>query len=88
MFTRDYVLKSGWYKKRLELKKQKDIALWKKHIAYLEDFMADDINQPIIDELALQVKLDNARNELKKVENPAYLKSLVGTIGADPLFKG
>jgi phosphoenolpyruvate carboxykinase (diphosphate) len=88
MFTRDYVLKSGWYKQRLELKQQKDIFLWNRHINYLEEFMADEINQPIIEELALQDKLDNARKELKKVENPDYLKSLVGTIGADPLFKG
>ncbi len=88
MFTRDFVLKSDWYQQRLELKQQKDIALWNRHISYLEEFMADEINQPIIEELALLEKFDNARKELKKVENPAYLKSLVGTIGADPLFKG
>ncbi len=49
--------------------------------------MTDEVNQPITEELKLQDKLDIARKELKKTENPACLKSLVGTIGADPLFK-
>ncbi len=88
MFDRDYLLQSQWYKDRLKLKQEKDIKLWERHIAYLENFMNDEVNKSVADQLELQVKLDNARKELEKVSQPEYLDSLVGTIGADPLFKG
>lgn len=87
LFTREYVINSDWYKERLQLKQQKDIALWKKHIRYLEEFMSSEVNQPVTLELNLGEKLDRAKAELAKVERPEYLEDLVGTIGADPLFK-
>ncbi len=87
MFTRDYVLQSDWYKERLKLKQQKDIALWDKHIKYLQTFMSDEVNIPISEEMQLHDKLSKSKAELKKVKNPDYLKALVGTIGADPLFE-
>ena len=36
MFTLDYLLGSEWYRDRLRAKQRKDIALWKRHVAYLE----------------------------------------------------
>ncbi|TVQ15449.1 MAG: hypothetical protein EA361_05700 [Bacteroidetes bacterium] len=88
MFTRDYLINSDWYKERLKLKQQKDIALWQRHIGYLEDFMSNDVNQPVTTELNLNEKLEKAKMELAKVKQPEYLEDLTGTIGADPLFKG
>ncbi len=88
MFTYDYVINSDWYKERLQIKQKKDIALWIGHIRYLEDFMNDEVNLPVVEELQLKEKLDIARRELARVGSPKYLESLVGTIGADPLFKG
>lgn len=87
MFTREYVLKSDWYKQRLELKQQKDIALWEKHIQYLKDFLSEEVNQSVAEDLQLKSKLDKAVKQLEKVKAPQYLVSLVGTIGADPLFR-
>lgn len=88
LFTYDYVINSDWYKERLQIKQKKDIALWISHIRYLEDFMNDEVNLPVVEELQLKEKLDMARRELARVGSPKYLESLVGTIGADPLFKG
>ncbi len=87
LFKRDYVLNSSWYKKRLHNKQQKDIALWQSHVKYIETFMADEINEPIIEELNLSQKLEKAKAELEKVSKPEYLNSLQGTIGIDELFK-
>ncbi|NUM35348.1 MAG: hypothetical protein HUU50_12430 [Candidatus Brocadiae bacterium] len=87
LFKREYVLQSDWYQKRLEYKQQKDIALWEKHIQYLESFIADPINKPVIQELDLQKKLENANKELEKIKKVEYLASLVGTIGVAPLKK-
>jgi hypothetical protein len=81
-FTRESVLTSDWYAERLRTKQRKDIALWKRHIASLEEFRrtygvgAGDLD---IDE-----RLASAGRELERVSSPAYLKELAGTIGADP----
>lgn len=88
LFQREYVLNSKWYKERLQLKQKKDIDLWTRHIGYIENFLGDDINTPISEELALNDKLKQAEAELKRVQSSQYLESLIGTIGADPLFKG
>ncbi|MFO8023449.1 MAG: hypothetical protein R6U65_13350 [Perlabentimonas sp.] len=88
LFQREYVVNSKWYKERLQLKQQKEIDLWTRHINYIENFLSDDINTPISEELALNDKLKQAKAELKRVQSSQYLESLIGTIGADPLFKG
>ena len=38
MFTREALLASDWYHERLETKQVRDIALWKRHVAYLDTF--------------------------------------------------
>jgi hypothetical protein len=63
------MLASEWYAERLRVKQERDVALWKRHIAALEDAAA----------------IEGARKELARVSAAAYLEELVGTIGADPL---
>ncbi len=87
LFDRDYVLQSDWYRKRLELKQRKDIELIRAKIAYLEDFLSQEINRTVSDEMTLGKKLEVARKQLEDVSSNGYLESLVGTIGADPLFR-
>ncbi|MBN1949979.1 MAG: hypothetical protein JW801_02195 [Bacteroidales bacterium] len=86
-FTRENVLQSDWYQERLKLKQEKDIRFHKKQISYLERFMAVPENKEIIGELALHGRLNKALELLKQAESKAYLEGLVGTIGADPLFR-
>jgi phosphoenolpyruvate carboxykinase (diphosphate) len=88
LFKREYVIESEWYKERLQLKQTRDITHWKKLIDYIESFMAEEVNQIISRDLNLIEKLEKSRVELEKVSKPDYLNTLVGTIGADPLFKG
>jgi hypothetical protein len=84
LFTEEYLLKSDWYKKRLQNKQKKDIALWKRHVAYLESYSqsspAGDDESPV----DVPTRLSHAKAELEKVSAPAYLESLIGTLGADP----
>jgi hypothetical protein len=72
MFTRDAMLKSGWYRRRLATKQQRDVALWHRHVAALEA-------------AGLRDRLSEARTELARVSSAGYLDELIGTIGADPL---
>ncbi len=87
MFSRDAVLKSDWYKERLKTKQQRDIQLWKKHIAYIEEFSARPGNSETVNQLSLADRLAIAKSKLSETEKADYLKKLVGTIGADPFHK-
>ena len=36
LFTREAMLASDWYRERLAVKQERDVALWKRHVAALE----------------------------------------------------
>ena len=85
MFTRDYLMQSSWYAARLETKQQRDVALWTRHVAALEQFLAQPSHQDVAEELALAARLGAARAERARVATPDYRRSLIGALGADPL---
>ncbi|QTD36201.1 hypothetical protein JL193_08460 [Polaribacter batillariae] len=87
LFNRDYVINSDWYKERLVLKQQQDIAFYKNQIKYLEDFINNSKNERIILEMNLNNRLVKLKKEYLKVKSSKYLESLNGTIGADFLYK-
>ena len=83
MFTMDYLLASGWYRRRLETKQQKDIAFWRRRLAYL-DVCAQQGGSEAYSDLDLPARRGYAAAELGRVSSLAYLQCLVGTLGADP----
>ena len=85
MFTRDALLSSDWYKKRLVVKQERDIALWKRHIDYLQTFLDRESHADEARRLHIAEQLNIANKKLKQVSDPAYLEELVGTLGADPM---
>ncbi|MGR8933780.1 MAG: hypothetical protein ACU837_05230 [Gammaproteobacteria bacterium] len=85
MFSRDYLLASDWYFERLKIKQQRDIALWQRHVDYLQDFLQDDGHTAYADHLNIEQRLAAAQQKFQYVQSEIYLQSLVGTIGADPL---
>jgi len=85
MFTRESLLKSDWYRERLEIKQQRDVSLWERHIAYLEAFLQKDSHADVAEQMGIAERLEEARQKLEKVRSEEYLQSLVGTIGADPI---
>lgn len=87
LFDREYVLNSDWYKERLKNKQKRDIELLEQKINYANNFMSVEANEESIKNLNLKVKLSNAIKELEYVKSERYLKSLIGTIGADLLYK-
>jgi hypothetical protein len=72
LFARETMLESDWYRERLVVKQERDVALWTRHVAALE---AARVNGS---------RLEEARFQLARVSAPAYLRELEGTIGADP----
>ncbi len=87
MFEREEVIKSDWYKERLSLKQDKDIAFHKSQIEYIEAFKANKQNGLLVGEMDIEGRLAKAKEMLAHVGSKQYLNELVGTIGADPLFK-
>ncbi|WIM05352.1 MAG: hypothetical protein OHM77_11785 [Candidatus Nitricoxidivorans perseverans] len=85
MFTREALLASDWYRERLETKQERDIALWKRHIAYLDAYVTRASHQDVVARLDLHDRLARARAKLDRVTSREYLRSLQGTIGADPM---
>jgi hypothetical protein len=85
MFTRESLLASDWYRERLEIKQQRDIALWTRHTGSLRRFLDDEKYADEAARLGIAQRLENARAKLDQVSQPEYLASLVGTVGADPL---
>jgi hypothetical protein len=86
-FERDHVLQSEWYKQRLKLKQSKDSIYLKKQIVYLTDFMAHPNNETLVAEMQIAKRLEKAKDDLAFIGSEKYLENLIGTIGADPLFK-
>ena len=85
MFTREAVLKSDWYKKRLVTKQQRDIVLSMRNIKSLEDFLGKPGYQVEATRLGIHQRLLDAERELAHVSSNSYLDELVGTLGADPI---
>lgn len=86
-FERDYIINSNWYKDRLKLKQTKDIRFYDSQIAYLETFIANPNNADLVSEIKIKDRLKSVKQLYNEVKSEAYVKSLEGTIGSDPLFR-
>ncbi len=87
-FDRDTIINSDWYKERLKLQQERDVARCQNQIEYVEEFMKEDINASVVEKLNLAQRAEEAKKKLARLESQEYFESLVGTIGADPLFYG
>ncbi|MCP5273416.1 MAG: hypothetical protein H6936_00910 [Burkholderiales bacterium] len=85
LFTKDSLLSSDWYRERLEIKQQREIALWEKHVKNLQAFFLLPGHEDEVERLGISSRLDEAIAKLSYVNGKEYFDRLVGTIGADPL---
>ena len=85
LFTRENLLASDWYAARLAAKQEVDRQLWKRHVEYLNHFLRKPSHEDVAESLEIGERLTRARKTLEHVESPDYLKSLQGTLGAEPV---
>jgi hypothetical protein len=85
MFTREYLLASQWYAERLDLKWEKDYALWQRHVASLKQFLANPSQKGEVERLGIEQRLAYAREQVELTRSQAYRDSLVGFLGCDPM---
>jgi hypothetical protein len=86
MFTPAEMLKSDWYRARLVRQQEKDKDLWSRHRDYLKEFMGGEGNRPAANRLGLTRRLAVADKNLKAASRSAYLESLTGMLGVDPIL--
>ncbi|MGW8309742.1 MAG: hypothetical protein ACWGNB_01645 [Thiogranum sp.] len=83
MFTRDYLLQSGWYQERLLIKQTRDEQLWSRHQDYLERQLEELDDGDEERRSALVERIQKAERMRQVVSDQSYLKHLQGTLGAD-----
>jgi hypothetical protein len=84
LFTRESLLKSEWYRARLEAQRQVDAHLWERHAQYLEKFLARANYADIAGRLNVRGRLDQAAAAARAARAPGYVDGLAGTLGAEP----
>ncbi len=75
MFTFENIVSSEWYAERLITRQQIEVDAIQNRIAQLNNESKSEF---------LQAKLEELKGELKRKKGIGYLKSLRGTLGADP----
>jgi len=85
LFTRESMLKSDWYQKRLESQQTQHIKTWTAHVEYLNHFMTKSSHTGVAQRLQVESRLTAAKAELERVSASDYQQQLVGTIGREPI---
>jgi len=85
LFSRESLLASDWYAARLKAKQSIDCRLWRRHTEYLQRFLKKASYADEAERLGIDGRLSHARKTFERVNSPAYLQSLQGTLGAEPI---
>jgi len=85
LFSRESLLTSDWYAARLKAKQSIDCRLWRRHTEYLQRFLKKASYADEAERLGIDGRLSHARKTFERVNSPAYLQSLQGTLGAEPI---
>ncbi|HXA56352.1 MAG TPA: hypothetical protein VNU84_02870 [Candidatus Acidoferrum sp.] len=87
LFDREMLIESDWYQERLSVKQDRDVTMWRRHLAALDDFRKK--NSFAADDLPFSTaeRIEWAQAQLARASSPAYRNELRGTIGADPFHR-
>jgi hypothetical protein len=84
MFTIESLLSSDWYHQRLVAKQKSDVSLWHRHSEYLAESLKRSGSTRMAHPDNFQRCYELVHSELRRVSDPAYLITLIGTLGLDP----
>ncbi|MEZ6065790.1 MAG: hypothetical protein R3B90_08810 [Planctomycetaceae bacterium] len=84
MFSRDVMLSSDWYQARLAARQRRDVALWQRHIGYLDESLRVSAGMSAEHQQELRSRRDKSAATLAHVSATEYLGELQGTLGAHP----
>ncbi len=84
LFTREALLASDWYRRRLVAKQRVDTTLWQRHVTTLDSWIVENAAAESALAVRMRQRRELAAGQLERVAAPEYLDSLKGTLGADP----
>lgn len=84
LFTPESLLKSQWYQDRLVARQEREVALLKRHLEYLDQFTVHPGYDREVKRLKVAERRKWIEDQLAHVSSPDYLQALVGMIGAEP----
>lgn len=88
LFTYEEMVKSDWYKARLDAKQAVDVRLWERHLQYLDSYLAVDLNEGMGDRIEAERLHRAIARRLETFRSKEYREKLNGCIGTDPsLYK-
>ena len=82
-FTKESLLNSEWYNKRLLIKQKRDTALWQLNKSYIEQKLNETAKDDTHIKQSLNEQLIEAERMISVVSEKEYLDRLKGTQGAD-----
>lgn len=85
MFTREAVLASDWYARRLDAKQAAAGARAEAGLAAIEKFVSTPGNEEPTARLDMPARVEAARAEAQRLAGPEFREQLVGTAGSTPL---
>ena len=90
LFNRDTVLESDWYKRRLATKQNRDLNHWKafqtRLTTVIQELSEGEMSPAEKAETReMNERLEFVRDQIAEVSSPDYQRSLIGTLGADPM---
>lgn len=85
LFTRENLIQSDWYRRRLNEQQARDEQHWKHSIERVKAAIRSARTDHAEVDLDLESRLAYAEEQLKMTQQPGYLDSLVGSLGADPM---
>jgi hypothetical protein len=85
LFTRENLLASDWYRQRLQVKRERDLALWTRNLNELVHFKQNRRNVEESRRLDIDARIDYAQSHLDALAEPESWREFIGTLGADPL---
>ena len=87
LFDSEAIRGSDWYRARLASKQKSEVALWNRHVSYLEEFLGRESHSDVAERLGISERFEKAQQQAKHVASDAYLESLSGTIGREEIEK-
>jgi hypothetical protein len=87
LFDRDCVLASDWYRARLEGYRDHESDYYRRSAAYLERFLKERAEPGSVLVRKAQAELGRVQDKASSIGQKAYLETIQGTVGLDPLFR-
>ncbi|MDR2201114.1 MAG: hypothetical protein LBN94_03335 [Puniceicoccales bacterium] len=84
LFDRKTILESDWYQERLAVCQKIHVYHLRRCVRHMKTFAKKEANREYLRSMGIRRRIEESQRRLEYVSSDAYLRDLVGTIGADP----